>query len=84
MKIERTIVDGKEIEHLDVIHHSTTTEFGFKDRIKILFGAKIFIDSKIYTKNEYCSVVIAEAKGHTSRLFKRRKQKGLQLKDSID
>ena len=51
-----TLQDGRTIEHLDVIHNRTYTSFSFRDKIKILFGAKVTIDSEIFTMNERVDV----------------------------
>lgn len=54
----------------DIIHHTTRTVFNFKDRLKILFGGEVTINSEIETEHEQCLVKRSSAKTHVySRLF---------------
>lgn len=68
-------VNGRWIEYNDVIHHTTDTRFSFWDRIKILLGKTVYINSEIYCKEEV-SVVASEANTHVARLLPS-KPKGL-------
>ncbi len=70
MKEEITEVNGRMVTHKDVIHHTTTTVFGFFDRIKILFGRKVFITSQIYTMNDTCEVICSKAHTVVEKIFK--------------
>ena len=66
---DKKILNGREIEFSDVIHHHTETIYGWKDRIRILFGRKSITVSKIYTK-ERCNVVGSEASVYVSPLLR--------------
>lgn len=68
-------IKGREIEYLDVIHHTTYTKFNFWDRIKILLGKEVITNSEIYTQNE-CKIVGSEAKSSISPLIVK-KSKGM-------
>jgi len=59
-------INGREVEYLDVIYHTTTTKFKFWDRIKILFGKEVITRSEIYTQNECCFIVGSEAEAHVA------------------
>jgi hypothetical protein len=65
-------INGREVEYLDVIHHTTTTKFKFWDRIKILLGKEVITSSELYTQHEWCKVVGSEAKTHVAPLIKRK------------
>lgn len=67
--MEKTIINGKEIEHGDVIFHTTTTKLDFLDRIRILFGSSIIIRSKLYTPYPEVHILASEANTHVERLF---------------
>jgi len=54
-------INNTEINYLDVVHHTTTTRFSLWDRIKILFGEKVIVESKLYTAEE-CNIVATEIK----------------------
>ena len=68
----KKIIDGKEIEYLDVIYHTVTTRFSFWDRIRILFGKEAITRSELYTQHEWCKVVGSEAKTHVMPLISRK------------
>lgn len=70
-EVSKKTINGREIEYLDVIHHSTTTKFNLWDRIKILLGCEVIISSEIYTQHEWCKVVGSEAKTRVAPLIKR-------------
>jgi uncharacterized membrane protein len=74
--MEKTIVNGKEIEHLDVIHHSTTGRLDFWSRIKMLFGKQVTFSVVIYTMHEHCIVVGAVPNAWVGPLIKP-KNKGM-------
>jgi len=61
METYKKIIDNREIEYADVIHHTTRTKFSFWERVRILLGKEAVINSEIYTKAE-CHVVYSEAK----------------------
>lgn len=65
-------INGREVEYLDVIHHTTTAKFKFWDRIKILLGKEVITSSELYTQHEWCKVVGSEAKTHVAPLIKRK------------
>lgn len=68
---KKKLSSGKEIEYLDVIHHRTITHISFWDRVKILLGRTLMVESEIYTK-EVCNVVASESKPHIPPLFKKK------------
>lgn len=84
MPREKTFYRGREYQ--DVIHHSTNTVFSFMDRIKILFGKRVYIESEIYCNNEMVNVVGSEAKTFVSRWFvpKRSKGQGELMKSPVN
>ena len=65
-------INGREVEYLDVILHTTTTKFKFWDRIKILLGKEVITSSELYTQHECCKVVGSEAITHVAPLIKRK------------
>lgn len=81
IKETTTIVNGKLITHKDVIFHTTTTVFSFIDRIRILFGKKVYIQSDLYTMNDEAKVVGSCATTRVERIFptKRNVGRGLEL-----
>jgi hypothetical protein len=66
---DKFAINGREVEYLDVIHHTTTIKFKFWDRIKILLGKEVITSSEIYTQHEWCKVVGSEAKTHVAPLI---------------
>ena len=68
---EKKIVQGREIEYIESIHHETVTVFDWKDRIRILFGRPTRIVSEIYTKNS-AIVSGSEAQVYVTPLVKRK------------
>lgn len=74
MTIEYTthIINGRQIEYLDVIYHTTTAKFTFWDRVRILFGKPLTISSSIYTKNTEILVSGSEAITSVEPFFKPR------------
>lgn len=68
---EKTILNGREIEYNDVIHHHTDTHFDWKDRIKILFTGRCRIHSEIYTM-EVVNVRGSRATVYIPPIIKRR------------
>lgn len=77
-------VNGREIEYLDVIHHNSITSFSFYDRIKILFGKKLHVQSQIYTDHEYCKVLGSDSKTFVEPFFTRRKKIALEITGDIN
>ena len=51
VKKNTAIINGVEIEYLDKIYNNVRVGLSFKDRIKVLFGADIKVNTTIYTKN---------------------------------
>lgn len=43
-------INGKTFEYEDAILHTTTTKLSLKDKIKVLLGKPIIVNSTIYTK----------------------------------
>jgi hypothetical protein len=74
---EKTFFKGREYQ--DVIHHNTTSQFLFADRIRILFGAKVYINSKLFCNNEYVHVVGSEADTFVARLFPKKRNGGEEI-----
>jgi len=68
----KKVINGREIEYLDVIYHTTTSKFKFWDRVKILFGKEVVTNSKLYTEHEWCKVVGSEAQSSVSPLFSKK------------
>lgn len=80
---DKKIVNGREIEFVDTIHHHTETKFDWKDRIRILFGRMSYTHSQIYTK-EIVNVSGSEATVRVQPLFKRKpKLMGLSSSNTI-
>jgi hypothetical protein len=52
--------NGKIVEFNDTVISDSVTVFGFKDRIKILFGFKFYYRIETYTKEEVDIVHIEE------------------------
>lgn len=77
MPKEKTFFKGREYQ--DVIHHHTHSVFCFWDRVRILFGAKVYIDSQLYCNNEFVHVVGSEAKTWVARLFPQKQRGGLEI-----
>jgi hypothetical protein len=71
MQVKKKIINGREFEYLDVIHHHVETHFDFWDRIKILFHGKCRSSSEIYTK-EFCHVQGSEAIVRVPPLIRRK------------
>ena len=72
---KKILPDGKEIQHRDVITHTTTTKFGLKDRLRILFGQPVINLSQIYSDHEDAKILGSEAKAFVPRLFKKKIKK---------
>lgn len=77
--IKTKILNGEEVEYQDVIHHKTTTEFSFWDRIKILFGAKLVIKSELFTGHEFCIIHGSDATSYVEPLIRKRNSEGLSI-----
>lgn len=63
--------DGREIKHIDTIHHHTDTHFDFMDRVRILFTGKCRVHSEIYT-GEICHVKGSKATVYVPPIFKKK------------
>ncbi len=74
---EKTTINGKEIEHLDVVFHTTRTKFRMWDRIKILLGKEVVIESELYTMHEHCKIAGSKAKGYVPKLFPSKEKGGI-------
>lgn len=72
-------INGRKVNYLDVIHHTTTTHLNFWDRIKVLLGKEIIVQSEIYTQHEHCIVVGSEAKGFVPRLIPKKQKGGFEI-----
>lgn len=79
MKTTKKIINGVEIEYLDVIHHHTTTKFKMWDRIKILFGKEAVTQSEIYSAHEDCRILGSEAKTYVKKFFYKKSKGGAEL-----
>lgn len=66
---------GKEIQYRDEIYHNTVTVLDFWDRIRVLFGKPIRINSTIYTRDAV-DVVGCFAKPTVDKIFKRKSKGG--------
>lgn len=59
--MEQSYVNGRRIEHLDVIMHNVDgVKLDFKSRIKILFGIPFSVNTRIYTMHQHCNTVAGE------------------------
>ncbi len=67
--------EGINIEFGGKIHHTTVTMLSWWDRIKVLLGRKIIIDSDIICEQGDVRVIVSSAKTKVEPLF-RRKPKG--------
>ncbi len=77
MEKRTKVINGRSIDYLDVVHHTTTTKFDFWDRIKILFGSEVVTESELYTNHDHCLIVGSEAKTRIPSLIKRKHKGGL-------
>jgi hypothetical protein len=68
---EKKVINGREIEYLESIHHETISVFDWKDRIRILFGRPCRIVSQIYTKNS-AIVSGSDAQVYVTPIIKRK------------
>lgn len=59
---QKKTINGREFEYGDVVIHTTYTRFSFWDRIKILFGKQVTIQSEIYCQEPIVSVMGSEAR----------------------
>jgi hypothetical protein len=75
-----TFIENRTIQYEDVVLHTTITQLGFVDRLKILFGARIYINSEIFT-GEVVNVKGSKATTIVEKLFKS-KSKGMVHKTS--
>ena len=66
---KKTLPDGRVIQHRDIIHHTVTTKFSWKDRWRIFFGKPVIIMSEIYTDHEDAKVLGSEAGAMVPRIF---------------
>ena len=73
IEINQRYLDGKLVNYLDVLKHTTSTKFKWKDRIRILFGGTVVTHSDIYTLNYKCKVVGCEARVMVEPMFGRRR-----------
>lgn len=77
------IINGEPVEYLDVVHHRTTTKFKGWDKIKILFGREVIVNSQLFTKHEHCQVICSEAIAHVAPMIKRKSTgKGMALSEN--
>lgn len=68
--MQHSKVNGKEIEHLDVIRREAKgLKLSIVSRFKILFGIPFNIDVKIYTNNQHCHVIDSEIKLTTDKIL---------------
>lgn len=72
-------INGRTFEYGDEIIHTTTTRFGFWDRIKILFGKEVTIQSCIYAKEPVVSVMGSEARTSVASFIKPKQRGGYEL-----
>lgn len=59
----------------DQIHTSIEIMLSFKDRLRVIFGATIFLSVYISTENEVGRTE-SQSKAHAGRLFRLRKEHG--------
>ena len=76
MEIRTTEVNGRKVEHKDVIHQTITTRFGFWDRLKILIGKPLIIKHETYTKNDECLIVDSQSRAFVPPII-RKKNRGM-------
>lgn len=58
----------------DIIYHHTTSQFGFMDRIRILFGKKVHIHSTLNTDQEKVDILSSSAMTVVEKIIPRRTQ----------
>lgn len=63
------MVQGRQIVYKDVVHSNITVKFGCMDRIRILFGRKVYVESTVYTAHDECLVVGSESKAWAEPIF---------------
>lgn len=81
--MNQKILKGRLIEYGDVVIHNTMTRFSFWDRIRILFGKTVHIQSDIYCKEDVVSVMGAEARTSVERFIKRKQKGGMECLSSV-
>lgn len=74
VEFKRTIINGKEIVHLDVIKNTTTVKPLFWERIKILIGKPIIVVSEIFTLHEECHITETVAHYKIPPLIQKKEQ----------
>lgn len=65
-------INGKEMEYLDAIYHTSKGVFGLWERIRLLFGRQVIFNVRIYTMNEECKIVGAKTDVSVSPFFQRK------------
>lgn len=81
---KKKTVNGREIEYLDVVHHSTTTKFNWWDRIKILLGKSAVTNSELYTQHDWCKIVGSEAMTSVERLMPKKSVSMMQMAEPVE
>lgn len=74
VEFKRTIINSKEIVHLDVIKNTTTVRPLFWERIKILIGKPIIVVSEIFTLHEECHITETVAHYKIPPLIQKKEQ----------
>lgn len=81
--MEKTLVNGIEIYHQDIIFHTTITKLSFMDTIRVLFGKKIHVKSRIFTDNENIIIVGSDITEFVENIIPK-KEKGWLYVDKGD
>lgn len=61
----------------DIIYHNTISSFELIDRIRILFGKEVHVDSKIETKGTARITGESESMTYVDKILPRKLKKGL-------
>lgn len=83
-KYEQSIVNGEVLFHRDVIFSNTQINFSFKDRIKILLGMTVHVDTKIYTMNHKIDVLKTVDKIWFNDFVEKKRERGLTILNAKD
>jgi len=81
--MNKKIINSREFEYGDEVIHTTTTFLGFWDRIKVLFGKPVIVQSSIYCKEPVVSVMGSEARTTVPRFIQRKQKGGFECLSSV-
>lgn len=65
------LANGRTIAHKEVVFNHTITTFSLRERIRILFGKKVFVNSDIFTFNDEVQVVASQSTSYVEPFRKK-------------